>query len=307
MGIPSVMADARRRFAHDANVLAIGRGPSRVDGELRDDDAIIFYVRKKGAGHYDASTRIPRWLIDREADGSTSRSRRFRTDVRGVGSARATSSGQQCASSSRKGTATLAFDAGQGSARSVYALSCAHVIGDVHVRGPGFKRVKLKLPGRGFARGTRLHHVSARRGNLAYDIALAQIDERAAETPLRTVPRDDRALERFMKPPLPHNRPVEIVGHKTRAVKRGLLLGPLHTPLSIAFDGGALLVRNLYVIEGFTPKRGDSGGLVYDGGRVLGILVAKFTGGGCLFHPLHSAARYLFHQSGVDLDVDHIF
>jgi hypothetical protein len=100
---------------------------------------------------------------------------------------------------------------------------------------------------------------------------------------------------------------VKILGYKTGSVAKGTIVGPLHTSVSITFDRGSLPVRNLYVIEDFTPKSGDSGGIVYDRDRAIGLVVAKFSRGGCLFHSLYSATRRLFRHSSLDLDVDRIF
>ena len=307
MGVQSVIAHARRKFLAARNILAIGYGPKRVGDETRDVSAIIFYVRKKGPKSYDARTRVPKWLCDRDATGSIDRSRRFRTDVREIGSARLVSSGQRCSSSFHKGTASLAFDAYSGNSRAVYALTCAHVIGDVHLNTPGFERVKLEIPGAGYALGSRVHQVSKRNGRLEFDIAIAKLDDAAPAVPLRVVPKDGTAFTGFMKPPLPRNRRVRILGYKTRAVKNGRIVGPLHTAMPIHFDGGLLHVRNLYVMEDFTPKRGDSGGIVYAGDRAIGVVVAKFTRGGCLFHSLYSATKRLFRQPSLGLDVDLIF
>ncbi|MBW2398787.1 MAG: hypothetical protein JRG80_05890 [Deltaproteobacteria bacterium] len=307
MGVQSVIAHARRRFLAADNILAIGRGLKRAGSRTLDVPAVIFYVRKKGPNSHDAGTRIPRMLYDRDASGSVDRSRWFRTDVREVGTIELVSSGRQCSSSFRKGTASLVFDAPGGISREVYALTCAHVIGDVHRGTPGFSRVKLRLPGSGYARGSRLHQISQRNGRLEFDIAIARLDDQAPVVPLRGVPRDGTSLARFMKPPLPQNRRVKILGYKTGIVKSGRIVGPLHTPVPIAFDAGALLVRNLYVIEDFTPKSGDSGGIVYARDRAVGLVVAKFSRGGCLFHSLYSATKRLFRNSSLDFDVDQIF
>jgi len=90
-------------------------------------------------------------------------------------------------------------------------------------------------------------------------------------------------------------------------VKSGRIVGPLHTSVAIDFDGGSLPVRNLYVIEDFTPKSGDSGGIVYARHRAIGLVVARFSKGGCLFHSLYSATKRLFRHPTLDLDVDQIF
>jgi hypothetical protein len=305
--VQSVIAHARRKFLDADNVLAIGHGPKRVRDETRDVPAIIFYVRKKGPQNYGAHTRIPRWLHDRDARGSLDRSRRYLTDVREIGTAVLVSSGRKCSSSFQKGTASLAFDSHSGRSRAIYVLTCAHVIGDVHLKTPGFERVKLGIPGSGYARGSRLHQISRRNGRLEYDIAIAMLDDGAPTVPLRGVPKDGTAFARFMKPPLPQNRRVKILGYRTGVVKSGRIVGPLHTSLPLDFDGGTLSVRNLYVLEDFTPKRGDSGGIVYAGDRAIGLIVAKFTRGGCLFHSLYSATRQLLRNRSLGLDVDQIF
>jgi len=309
MGVQSVLAHARRRFLGVDNVLAIGRGPKRAEGETLDVSAIIFYVRRKGSKFHGPAGRIPRRLFDRDAAGAVDRSRSFRTDVREVGTVELVSSGRRCSSSFHTGTASLVFDAPGAEAGSgaVYALTCAHVIGDVHLGIPGWKRVKLGLPGSGYARGERLHQLSRRNGRLEFDIAIARLDDDGPAVPLRVVPRDGTELANFMKPPLPQGRRVKILGYRTGAVKSGRIVGPLHTSVPIAFDRGSLPVGNLYVIEGFTPKSGDSGGIVYARDRAIGLVVARFSRGGCLFHSLYSASKRLFRNSSLDLDVDRIF
>jgi hypothetical protein len=152
-----------------------------------------------------------------------------------------------------------------------------------------------------------LHQISQRNGRLEFDIAIAKLDDHAPAVPLRVVPKDGTSFARFMKPPLLHNRRVKILGYKTGIVKSGTIVGPLHTSVAIDFDGGSLAVRNLYVIEDFTPKSGDSGGIVYAGHRAIGLVVAKFSKGGCLFHSLYSATKRLFRHPPLDLDVDQIF
>lgn len=307
MGLQGVIAQARRKFLAADNILAIGRGRKRAGGETLAVPALIFYVRKKGPNRHDVGVRIPRKLYDRDSSGSVDRSRWFRTDVREVGAVELVSSGRQCSSRFRKGTASLVFDARSGGARDVYALTCAHVIGDVHLATPGFERVKLGLPGSGFVRGSRLHQISRRGDGLEFDIAIAKLDDRAPVVPLRTVPRDGTSFAGFMKTPLPHSWRVKILGYKTGRVQNGRIVGPLHTPLPIDFEGGSLAVRNLYVIEGFTPKPGDSGGIVYARDRAIGLVVARFSRGGCVFHSLYSATRRLLRHSSLDLDVDHVF
>jgi hypothetical protein len=307
MGVQSVIAHARRRFLAAENVLAIGRGRKRTAGETLKVSAVIFYVRKKGPRNYDATSRIPARLCDRKANGSADRSRWFRTDVREVGAVELVSSGRQLSSSFRRGTASLVFDFPAGGEGAVYALTCAHVIGDVHMASPGFKRVKLALPGSGFVRGGRLRQVSQRNGRLEFDIAIAKLDDRAPSVPLRGVPDDDTVFTRFTKPPLSHGRRVKILGYKTGRVTRGRIVGPLHTPLSIDFNAGPLLVRNLYVLDDFSPKSGDSGGIIYSRDRAIGLVVAKFSTGGCLFHSLYSATKRLLRHSSLGLDVDRIF
>jgi len=307
MGVQSVIAHARRRFRLAGNILAIGRGHKRRGGETLGVSAVIFYVRKKGPRYHDATSRIPSRLFDRDANGRVDRSRSFRTDVREIGAVELVSSGRQCSSAFRRGTASLVFDDPAGDDRAVYALTCAHVIGDVHLAKPGFKRVKLGLPGSGYARGDRIHQVSQRNGRLEFDIAIAKLDDLAPSVPLRGVPDDDTAFERFMQPPLPQNRRVKVFGFKTGRVARGTIVGPLHTPLSVSYGGGSLCLRNLYVLEGFVPKSGDSGGIVYSGDRAIGLIVAKFSRGGCLFHSLYSATKRLFRHSSLGLDADRIF
>jgi hypothetical protein len=307
MGVQSVIAHARARWVDGRNVLAIGRGPKRVGDARLETPAVIFYVRRKGPEHFDAATRIPRWLLDRDAAGRVDRSRRWATDVREVGAAVAVSSGQQCRSVSEKGTASLAFDVGRGRARRVYVLTCAHVIGDVHREVPGFRRISLELPGRGRARGSRLHHRVERNGRLDYDLAIGELVENAARVPLREVSRPGQALTAFLRSAIGGGRPVRVLGRRTLRVKDGTVIGPIHTPFPVRYRGGELGVRHLYELEGFTPRSGDSGGLVYHRERAVGVVVARLSRGGCLFHPLYAATRRLLNDSTLAFGVDDIF
>ena len=66
--------------------------------------------------------------------------------------------------------------------------------------------------------------------------------------------------------------------------------------------GTKISIANLIGCRG-TAQKGDSGGLVFDGANVAGIIVAKSDNGWVLIHSLSAAFDYLQNELGQQIDI----
>jgi hypothetical protein len=312
MSLDSTIRHLSRRYVGRGVDLALGRGRMCKCGSRTRTPAIVFYVRRKRPGAKLGRERLPAWVYDRRPDGSVDRSLRHVTDVQAVGSPAATHSGEKLRRPPvRFGSATLAFDVRRpGQQRRCYVVSGSHVIGNVF--GGSFPMdpvVETLLASGTRARGRTVAHVWARQRLLRFDVALARLTAGTAALPLRTVPRAGQELARLANAPREGKR-LRVVGAKTRAIGSGRVRGKLDSPMPIEFRRGSqkrtLRVSNLYDLEGFAPRDGDSGGLLYAGSDTVGIVVARHAGG-CFFQPLRRALAHLFERSPEDVLLTDIF
>jgi hypothetical protein len=312
MSLDSTIRHLSRRYVGRGEVLALGRGRKWTSGSRTRTPAIVFYVREKKPGAKLGRERIPSRVYDRRPDGSVDRSVRHATDVQAVGSPAAAHSGEKLRRPPvRFGSATLAFDVRRpGQKRRCYVVSGSHVIGSVFSGSfPTDPEIETRLPSGTLARGRTVAHVWERQRHLRFDVALARLTAGYAALPLRTVPRAERGLERLANAPREGKR-LRVVGAKTPAVESGRVRGKLDSPMPVEFRRGGqkvtLRVSNLYDLEGFAPRDGDSGGLLYAGSDAVGIVVARHAGG-CFFHPLRRALAHLFERISEDVLLSDVF
>jgi len=184
---------------------------------------------------------------------------------------------------------------GQG---GYYLMTCAHVAGDVRQTPPVDPRITSSCCAAGAVFAATLVNSTERSGTVDYDIALARITPEYSPQPDCRIVGSSVVLRRFLASSeirtgmrLDCAFPVSNVA--------SAVVSSLRTSLPLLLDGREYQVNNLFLIDR-APRKGDSGGLLYDGPNAVGILVGMADGWG-LFQPLGEAFRHLREISPVPL------
>jgi hypothetical protein len=244
--------------------------------------------------------RLPGFVYGRFRNGRIDYRRRIPTDVIPLGRIHAAcGAGSLLDAPGDHGLITLIFRNKAEAGNRYYLVSCAHVAGDVHRSPPAYSELTCdRSAAEPFAR--TLVNATARANELAYDIALARIEERAQ--PLRELRiRGERFSlksflpRRFLQPGLGVSAVL-----RNRTVRGAI--DSLEVSASVGYGGRTCRVHNLFGLN-VAARKGDSGGLIYRRTQAVGIVVAASQAGWLWFQPLQSAIAFLSGISPVNLGV----
>jgi hypothetical protein len=280
-----------RTYGRNPNVIGVGIGLKFVSGHAHPGaECLHFYVRRK-LKRLGPRRRLPRFVYARRHDGRVDRSRKICTDVIELRRLSfACTAGSEIHVIGESGTLTLLFRNKAPGQQGFFLITCAHVAGDVRHSPPVDPQITCSQKGVPTVCATTLANATARAGSLDYDIALAQIHPGHKPFSDCQIARTTTVLTHFLPPEdiRPGLRvdcafPVSNVPVATVASSR--------TSLPLVLDGREYLVHNLFLLDR-QPRKGDSGGLLFDGEAAAGILVGRADGWG-LFQPLAEAFAYL--------------
>jgi hypothetical protein len=280
-------------YAGWPGVVGISVGPKLRNGREVAAASIQFYVERKQRS---SDFALPAHVPACDANGSALAGVWIPTDVVEVGRVEAAcAAGSTITRVGSRGTITLIFsDAGTGpGAVRRFALTCGHVVGDLTQRRPVGPNVwssccPARVPiGKTVASSTRNGLF------IDYDIALVRLEDGAASScalgDRRT--RYGTTLTGFYPPDrigpgtfVSCDFPVSNVRSTTVASHRGTV--------QMVLGSRVCTVRNAFTLRA-RVMRGDSGGLLFNGDRAVGILFGRSEKGFGWFHPLRDAVDYL--------------
>jgi hypothetical protein len=281
----------KRNYHHYPYVIGIGVGLKfRSCRRIGEQNCIHFYVRRK-VKSLASEQKLPRFVYGRRKDGTIDYSRKLCTDVIELRRLRFTcKSGTEIGAIGESGTLTLLFQNRVGGQRDFYLITCAHVAGDVRRSPPISPRITSSCCKTGAVLATTIVNSTHHNETVDYDIALARITPECTPQPERQIIESSVVLSRFLP---------------SQDIRTGMRLdcafpisnvlsatvSSLRTSLPLVVDGRSYQVNNLFLIDR-APRKGDSGGLLYDDSDAVGILVGMSDGFG-LFQPLGEAFSHL--------------
>lgn len=289
---------ALRRYGAYPNVLAVGlgtkfqrrsRNPASA-GRVEGVACIQFFVSRK-LRRVPPHRRLPGFVYARLPDGGVDRRRKVPTDVIPVGSIHAAGcgAGSQLDSNVDHGLITLIFRNKAEPGNVFYLLSCAHVAGDPGRSPPAYPELNSDCSGATPFAVTIVNSTAAG-GEMAYDIALARLQDAALPVEELQVRDESFSLDAFL--------PVQSIqqGLAVSAVLRNYStrgsVDSLDATAVVNYGAGTFLVHNLYGVN-VAAQKGDSGGLVYSESQAVGLVVAASPQGWLWFQPLESAVTFL--------------
>jgi hypothetical protein len=291
-----------KRFAHQRyrsypNVLAVGIGAkfrrlskaSASTRKLMDLTCIQFFVTRKRRT-MQSRHRLPGFVYHRLLNGRVDYHRKIPTDVIPVGRIHAAcGAGSNLDSNADHGLITLIFRNKVEAGKPFYLISCAHVVGDIRRSPPAYEELTSdSSTARPFARA--MINSTADGGEVAYDIALAKIDDCALPLEELRIRDETISLKSFLLPQSIQQ------GLGVSAVLRGCstrgTVDSLDATATVSYGAETLLVHNLFGVN-VTASKGDSGGLVYKAAQGVGVVVAASPEGWLWFQPLQSAISFL--------------
>lgn len=298
---------ARRRYRSWPNVLAVGIGtkfkrPSPASAASRRVEGVTcvqFFVTRKRRIRM-PRRQLPGFVYGRFRNGRVDHRRKIPTDVIPVGVIQAAcGAGSPLDAPGEHGLVTLIFRNKAEAGKPFYLISCAHVAGDIHRSPPAYDGLTSDCSAAApFAR--TLVNSTARGNEIAYDIALARIQERALPLSELRIRDEVFSLKSFL------SRRALQPGLGVSAVLRNRstrgAVDSLEVTANVAYGGENCLVHNLYGMN-VAAGKGDSGGLIYRDTQAVGIVVAASPEGWVWFQPLQSAVSFLATISPVNLAV----
>jgi hypothetical protein len=257
-------------------------------------ECVQFFVKKKR--RRGLSRRLPAFMWGRRANGRIDRRFRFKTDVIEVGSIRAAcGGGSAIVDVGEKGAMTLLFrNRRTGDTHNFYLITCGHVVGDFQTTHPPNHRVNSACCPAVSPMAQAVLSSVHQGGRIDYDVALARLEPAAVQNcaledrritgsnaPLtRFQPRKDITPGMFVR----CRFPVSLIAQSTVDSFAGWV--------TMECRGREFEVNNAFVLQaGVRP--GDSGGIIYQGDRAIGILFARSSTGWAWFHPLGEAVAHL--------------
>jgi len=292
-------AQSRANYGGFRNVVGVSVG-SKFTGGRREPGSrcVQFFVSRKVPVE-DLRRPLPRYVYLRTRDGALDRSERLRTDVIELRNLRVCcGAGSKVARVGGEGTVTLMFRDRLPGSDKVYAITCSHVVSDLHDAHPANRTVVGGNDTCLFI-GDTVGATTLAGGDLEYDVGLIEVRDPDAAFDYLGV--SGRAVS------LAGLRPAEAialddqyecafpVSGTTRATVESL-----QTTLNgVAVGDTSISIGNLIAAKG-RAQPGDSGGLLYSGDKAAGILVAQADGDWLFFHPLTDAITHL----KADLDID---
>jgi hypothetical protein len=232
--------------------------------------------------------------------GAIDRRRRIPTDVIALGRVRfACAAGTRLDAAGERGTLTLLFRNRPDG--KTYALTCAHVAGDLLRSPPADPRLRSRCCRRRVFATTIASSVAAGRA-VDWDVAIARVESACTPQPALRVAGSKRALRRLR--PAAGILPGRFVAcAASRSGRFRALVASDARALRVRLDGVEYRVRNLFLLRARVLP-GDSGGLVFDGDEAIGILVATAGEGAPgfgLFQPLAGAFAHVARRAGIPL------
>jgi len=282
----------RKNYLHYPNVIGIGSGLKFVNDKLIDDKLCIhFYVREKTRNSELSGRILPKFVYSRFKDGSIDYSTKVLTDVIALkGLSFSCKAGTVLDVIGESGTLTLIFRNKTFDNSKYFALTCAHVAGDVQHSSPIDPSIQSKCCQNASNFAVTIVNSTHNNQHLLYDIALAQISDSCTPQPELEINESQTKIMRFLpSEDIRVPMTLECAFPVSNIISANLSGHRITLPIEV--DGVEYQVENLFQIDR-TPSSGDSGGLLYNGQDAVGILVAKADGFG-FFQPLEEAFEYL--------------
>jgi len=293
---------AQSNYGSMPNVCGVSFGSKFSDGKrLVDEDAVQFFVTQKVA---DSELRrsLPSFVFRRRQDGTVDRNRKIPTDVIELQNLElCCRAGNEISKSPYSGSVALVFR-DKASTDDVYALTCAHVVGDLTCpKGIGGE----------FVGGNNHCQFTAevvwacvlQANTLEYDIAITKMDVYNGDVTDLLVEGKDTPMEGYVD--ITNTaKGSQFEAHSKRSGRQMLSIESEPSTISGIDTQNSTKIRigNLIGCRGAAEK-GDSGGLVFDGNRVAGIIVARSDNGWVLIHSLSAAFEYLKGELGREIDI----
>lgn len=301
---------AERNYKRRRNVVGVSAGIKYTKGLATDNySSILFYVRKK-IGEKRCKKALPTFVYGRFKNGKLNRKLKFKTDVIEVGAIRmACGSGSAISGrvglTRQNGMIAIAFTNKARAESNYYVVSCAHVLGDVD----GSNNVPAVLTSQcspsSSSFGITIFNSKQQDHSLEFDIAVARVDSACLPLPDCQIFGTTQTL-----------RAIVLSTQISLASKVRFALPPSRARLGvISSKGGSITVdykrgtyevRNAWLIKADRKIRGgDSGSLVYDDDRAVGVVFASSDSneGWAWFHPLADALNYVRQQLPFELKV----
>ncbi len=286
-----------KNYMHFPNVIGVGMGLKFTkDSPVDDQLSVVFYVRQK-VKQIPSKKRLPRFVYARTEEGKIDYSLKLRTDVVEMKNLKfAFQSGVQIKALGKSGTITMVFqNKKEGHTNEFYLITCSHVVGDMSSSPPVSRKIRNLKQATGTFTATTIGNSEIKGGGyIDYDIALAQFDDESMPQNELQVARSSITLGRFM----PSEKIKEGMSFNSSfpvsKIKKVRVDSFCFTPIPIRYHRGEYQVKNLFKITP-VPSEGDSGGLLYDNDKAVGILVGKSEDCG-VCHPLEEAFDYLLSK-----------
>jgi hypothetical protein len=299
---------AHRRYRSYPNVLAVGLGAKfrRHSGnpdsavKLEGVTCVQFFVTRKRR-RMKPLHRLPGFVYGRFLNGRVDRRRKVPTDVIPVGTIHAAgcAAGSQLDSNVDHGLITLIFRNKAGPGNVFYLISCAHVTGDLGRSPPAYPELSSDCSSATpFAR--TIVNSTAASGEIAYDIALAEVQDGALPLEELRIRDETFSLDSFL-PAQSLQQGLGVSAVLRNCSTRGGV-DSLDATAEVSYGGETFLVHNLFGVN-VAAQKGDSGGLVYRQTQAVGLVVAASPQGWLWFQLLQPAVSFLNDISPVTIGV----
>lgn len=292
---------ALRLYRNYPGVVGISTGTKYVKRTATDNHASIqFYVRKKELSKHRRRKELPRFVYGRFKSGKVNRKLKFTTDVIEVGRIRMVCGAGSPISSSigltrQNGAMACIFKNKIGSGNDYFVVSCSHVIGKIDGQSdlPVIVESECRPGITPFA--TTLFSSTQHDQQVEYDIAIAQIDPTCLPMRDLGILGTNVAIRSFMpKSEIIPSLPVSCALPVSHA-KRGVV-GSYAGAVSVEYRKGTYEVENAWMVKvDKRVRKGDSGGILYDGNAAIGVVFAasESNEAWAWFHSLIDAFEYL--------------
>lgn len=290
---------SRANYGRFRNVVGVSVGSKFTQGRREPGSRCVqfFVSRKVPTG--ELRRPLPRHVFLRTPNGGLDRSERLRTDVIELPNLRVCcGAGSKVARVGGDGTVTLMFRDRLPGSDKVYAITCSHVVSDLHDAHPANTTVVGGNDTCMFI-GDIVGATTLAGGVLEYDIGLVEVRHPDSAFDYLSISGRPAPIAGLARPgAIELDDEYECVfaaSGDTRARVESLQT----TLKGVAVGGASISIGNLIAAKG-RAQPGDSGGLLFSGDTAVGILVAQADGDWLFFHPLTDALTHL----KADLDID---
>ncbi len=282
-------------------VCGVSFGAKFSDGTIQEGiQAIQFFVTEK-LDLDKLSRRLPQHVFKRTDGGAVDRKSPIPTDVIELKNLRLCCFAGDGVGNELgvEGSVALIFD-NQADGGTPMLLTCSHVASDLVSTDATFDLAG----GRNdcFFQATTTAFTTISGDRLEFDIALAEITQIDDLQPLEL--RDMQGVFTGFASPEEFIQGDTLDCQSSRANAHSIELQSSATTFRNvhAYDAGEITVSNLYACKG-KVDRGDSGGLVYLGEKVVGIIVAKADDHWVFIHALDDALDFLKANTGLAISI----